>query len=103
MKIMDRWSGRHRKQAYFALKFEKPKKRTDVKFPFNLVLGPEQLDATNSDAHFNLLIGEGGSGKTTVLLAVLFKHTGKHLKHCDLRKNNILNCGFTSNSPAAPY
>ena len=86
MKILDRWSDKHRKDTYIALKYQKPKKPTDVKFPTNLVLGPEQLDAINSDADFNLVIGEAGSGKTTVLLAVLFKHTGKHLKHRDLRK-----------------
>ena len=83
---MDRWSDKHRKDAYIALKYQKPKKPTDVKFPTDLVLGPEQLEAINSDKEINLLIGEAGSGKTTVLLAILFKYTGKHLKHRDLRK-----------------
>ena len=80
---MDRWSDKHRKDTYIALKYQKP---TDVKFPTDLILGPEQLDAINSDANVNLLIGEAGSGKTTVLLAILFEFTGKHLKYCDLRK-----------------
>ena len=84
--LMDRWSDKHRKDAYIALKYQKPKNPTDVKFPTDLVLGPEQLEAINSDKEINLLIGEAGSGKTTVLLAILFKYTGKHLKYCDLRK-----------------
>ena len=88
MELIDRWSDKHRKQAYCSLKYQKPKKPTDVRFPANLVMGPEQLEAINSNAKINLLIGEAGSGKTTVLLAILFKHTGKHLKHRDLR--NVL-------------
>ena len=86
MDLLDRWSDKHRKKTYNCLKYKKPKKSTDVKFPTNLVLGPEQLDAISSDEQFNLIIGEAGSGKTTVLLAVLFKLTGKHLKRCDLRQ-----------------
>ena len=85
MELIDRWSDKHRTEAYDALKYKKSKRPTDVKFPANLVLGPEQLEVINSNAQFNLLIGEAGSGKTTVLLAILFKHTGKHLKHRDLR------------------
>ena len=85
MELKDRWSDKHRKEAYLSLKYQKQKKPTDVEFPANLVLGPEQLEAINSDAQINLLIGEAGSGKTTVLLAILFKHTGKHLQHRDLR------------------
>ena len=83
---MDRWGDNHRRETYIALKYQKPKKPADVKFPTDLVLGPEQLEAINSVANVNLLIGEAGSGKTTVLLAILFKFTGKHLKPCDLRK-----------------
>ena len=85
MELIDRWSDKHRKEPYLSLRYQKPKKPTDVEFPPNLALGPEQLEAINSNAQINLLIGEAGSGKTTVLLAILFKHTGKHLKHRDLR------------------
>ena len=85
MELIDRWHENHRKGAYCSLKYQKPKKTTDVRFPTNLVLGPKQLEAINSIAQINFLIGEAGSGKTTVLLAILFKHTGKHLKHRDLR------------------
>ena len=83
---MDRWSEKDRNTAYFTLKYKNQKRPPGVKFPSDLVLGPEQLDAINSTEEVNFLIGEAGSGKTTVLLAVLFKHAGKHLKLGDLRK-----------------
>ena len=60
-------------------------KRKDPKFnfkyPANLIFDPEQLKAviTKSDLKLFLLTGEAGCGKTTTLLAILFKHTGKHV------------------------
>ena len=56
------------------------------RFPKTLVLGPEQLQAMNSNKRVVLLMGEAGSGKTTVLLAVIFKFTRKHLRFNNLRK-----------------
>ena len=50
-------------------------------FPENICLGPEQLKAVLCKDDRVLIIGEPGTGKTSVLLCILFMHTAK-LKHC---------------------
>ena len=55
-------------------------------FPQELILGPEQIKAINSEDDITLIIGDAGSGKTLVLLALLFKYTGKHVIEKKLRK-----------------
>ena len=42
--------------------------------------------AINSERRVILLMGEAGTGKTTVLLAILFKYTGKHVTEEDRKK-----------------
>ena len=76
-------------------------KKTGPRFPTQLVLGPEQLRIVNSSEqkvskkdkraeklqrNITFLIGEAGCGKTTTLLALLFKYTGKHVSPS---KNNL--------------
>ena len=56
-----------------------------MNFPSCLVLGPDQLVAVKSNEKLVWLLGEAGSGKTTVLLAILYKNTGKHLSYLNLR------------------
>ena len=56
-----------------------------INFPKELVKGPEQIAAINSTTQTTYLIGEAGSGKTTVLLALLYKFTRKHVKPKKLR------------------
>ena len=46
-------------------------KSNNVKFPTGLVLGPEQLEVINSEKRVAIMEGEAGTGKTTVLLALL--------------------------------
>ena len=55
------------------------RKSSILHFPREIVLGPEQMKAINSEKRVILLMGEAGTGKTTVLLATLFKYTGKHV------------------------
>ena len=50
-----------------------------INYPEELILGPEQIDAIKSIKNHTIIIGEAGSGKTTVLLAVLYKYAGKHV------------------------
>ena len=57
-----------------------------ILFPEEFLLGPEQIKAINSEADITFILGEAGTGKTLVLLAVLFKYTGKHLNEKKLRK-----------------
>ena len=57
-----------------------------VLFPEELLLGPDQINAINSEADATFIIGEAGTGKTLVLLAVLFKYTGKHVNERKLRQ-----------------
>ena len=57
-----------------------------ILFPEELLLGPEQIKAINSEADTTVIIGEAGTGKTLVLLAVLFKYTGKHVNEKKLRQ-----------------
>ena len=57
-----------------------------VLFPEELLLGPEQIKAIKSEADTIIIIGEAGTGKTLVLLAVLFKYTGKHVSEKKLRQ-----------------
>ena len=85
LELKDKWSDKHRKSTHLALKYQKPKEPTDVKFPSCLVLGPDQLAAVESNEKLVWLLGEAGSGKTTVLLAILYKNTGKHLSYLSLR------------------
>ena len=76
-------------------------KKIGPRFPTQLVLGPEQLRIVNSSEwktsnfkmreekfqrNITFLIGEAGCGKTTTLLALLFKYTGKHVSPS---KNNL--------------
>ena len=58
------------------------------KFPTDLVLGPEQLQVINQklNSKLTILVGEAGCGKTTTLLALLFKYTGKHVTSKKLQK-----------------
>ena len=69
-----------------SVSYPKPTKQTPrdkrgnvIKYPEELILGPEQIDAIKSIKNHNIIIGEAGSGKTTVLLAVLYKYAGKHV------------------------
>ena len=57
-----------------------------ILFPEELLLGPDQIKAINSEADATFIIGEAGTGKTLVLLAVLFKYTGKHVSEKKLRQ-----------------
>ena len=57
-----------------------------VLFPEELLLGPDQIKAINSKADATFIVGEAGTGKTLVLLAVLVKYTGKHVKEKNLRQ-----------------
>ena len=54
-------------------------KSSDVNFPTDLVLGPEQMEVINSEKRVVIMEGEAGTGKSTVLWALLFKHSGKHV------------------------
>ena len=49
-------------------------------FPENLFLGPEQLEVIICKSNRILIRGEPGTGKTSILLALLFIHTAK-VKH----------------------
>ena len=44
------------------------------------------MKAINSEADVTFIVGEAGTGKTLVLLAVLFKYTGKHVSEKKLRQ-----------------
>ena len=55
-------------------------------FPREIVLGPEQIKAINSERRVILIMGEAGTGKTTVLLATLLKYTGKHVPENERKK-----------------
>ena len=57
-----------------------------ILFPEELLLGPNQIKAINSEADATFIVGEAGTGKTLVLLAVLFKYTGKHVSEKKLRQ-----------------
>ena len=67
--------------------------RKGLKFPKDLILGQEQLEVMKGAQNFNshddpritFLIGEAGCGKTTTLLALLFKYAGKHVSEKRLR------------------
>ena len=75
---------------------QKRTQRWMLQVPKKLILGPEQLKvlekATESEKkssqknRITFLIGEAGCGKTTTLLALLFKHTGKHISYKKLKK-----------------
>ena len=52
-------------------------------FPDCLVLGPQQLEIINSDRNRILIVGDVGTGKSLVLLALLYKHTAKCLSILD--------------------
>ena len=61
--------------------------KTVLEFPKTLVFGPEQQKAImQSKRRVTVLMGEPGSGKTTVLLALLFKYTGKHVPEIQKKK-----------------
>ena len=62
------------------------RKSSVLHFPREIVLGPEQIEAINSERRVVFLMGEAGTGKTTVLLATLFKYTGKHVTEEDRKK-----------------
>ena len=62
------------------------RKSSALHFPRAIVLGPEQIEAINSESRVVLLMGEAGTGKTTVLLATLFKYIGKHVSEKDRKK-----------------
>ena len=69
-------------------------------FPIDLVLGPEQMQAIKSgkekdkgqnsrkqkEKRVVLIMGEAGTGKTTILLAILSKYTGRHLEGKNLKR-----------------
>ena len=57
-----------------------------ILFPEELLLGPDQITAIKSETDATFIIGEAGTGKTLVLLAVLFKYTGKHISEKKLRQ-----------------
>ena len=65
-----------------------------VKFPKKLIFGPEQVDAIISSsgsstvANIFVLTGEAGCGKTTTLLAIMFKHAGKHVS--EKKRNKVV-------------
>ena len=61
-------------------------KSSVLHFPREIVLGPEQMKAINSERRVVLLMGEAGTGKTTVLLATLLKYTGKHVFEKERKK-----------------
>ena len=63
-------------------------KKVKVNFPKELVMGPEQIEAINSTTPVTYLIGEAGSGKTTVLLALLYKFW-KTCKSQETAQNHI--------------
>ena len=58
-----------------------------IHFPENMLLGPEQLQVITCKSNKILIRGEPGTGKTSVLLALLFIHTAK-VKH-NLRSPNF--------------
>ena len=60
--------------------------KSALAFPKTLVLGPEQIKAINCKRRVVLLLGEAGCGKTTVLLALLFKFAGKHVEDENKKK-----------------
>ena len=64
------------------------RKNTQLKFPTELIFGLEQLEVVNnrSKVRIFLITGEAGCGKTTTLLAILFKYTGKHVAETRRRK-----------------
>ena len=72
--------------AIGALKLPSKNRSTRILFPEELLLGPEQIKAINSEADATFIVGEAGTGKTLVLLAVLFKYTGKHISEKKLRQ-----------------
>ena len=58
-------------------------------FPENVLLGPEQLEVITCKSNRILIRGEPGTGKTSVLLALLFMHTAKvkhHLQSPNFKK-----------------
>ena len=92
--FVDRNLPREMSEARIAVGWEPQKKKSKgLKFPQNLILGQEQLEVMKScqntnngnGARVTFLIGESGCGKTTTLLALLFKYTGKHVSEKRLR------------------
>ena len=57
-----------------------------ILFPEELLLGRDQIKAMNSETDVTFIVGEAGTGKTLVLLVVLFKYTGKHVSEKKLRQ-----------------
>ena len=55
--------------------------KVKFKYPASLIFDPEQLKAVIAKSNLELFFSywRGGCGKTTTLLAILFKHTGKHV------------------------
>ena len=61
-------------------------------FPENVLLGPEQLEVIKCESNKILIRGEPGTGKTSVLLSLLFFHTAK-VKH-NLQSPNFKKVSF---------
>ena len=83
-------SDNHKRSIYAAVGWN-PKNQAQnrsFKFPEDLVLGPEQLQVINQKlkSKLTILAGEAGCGKTTTLLALLFKYSGKHVTSKKLKK-----------------
>ena len=83
-------SDNHKRSIYAAVGWN-PKNQAQnrgFKFPEDLVLGPEQLQVINQKlkSKLTILAGEAGCGKTTTLLALLFKYSGKHVTSKKVKK-----------------
>ena len=52
-------------------------------FPECLILGPQQLEIIISDCNRSLIMGDVGTGKTMVILTLLYKYTAKCLSQLD--------------------
>ena len=82
----DKWQKSTVKHKTLHFPLKQNREATIIKFPKEIILGPEQVQAITSYTKHTIIFGEAGSGKTTVLLSILFMNTGNYVAAESLRK-----------------
>ena len=82
----DKWQKSTVKNKTLHFPLKQNREATIIKFPKELILGPEQVQAIRSGTKRTVIFGEAGSGKTTVLPSILFMNAGNYVAAGNLRK-----------------